>query len=143
MSTKLSPGQYLGDNFVLTAVPDYVQNATDGTFFSANGNLNPTLQNYELTTNHGVLAAKFNAPLVTDVGGNAAVLGDSLRHCLVPPEDPAALAAAWSALLLNAASRAEAAAEARNQVITSFSLQAMVRRYQELYQGRDVTDGLP
>ena len=34
-------------------------------------------------------------PVVTDVGGNAAVLGRELAHRLVPGQDPAALADAW------------------------------------------------
>ena len=74
-------------------------------------------------------------PVVTDVGGNAAVLGDRLRHRLVPPEDSAALAAAWrDALGAPDVLRADAC-EARSRVSRSFGLDAMRSRYERLYQG--------
>jgi glycosyltransferase involved in cell wall biosynthesis len=38
-------------------------------------------------------------PVVTDVGGNATVLGPDLRHRLVAPGNPLALATAWRAVL--------------------------------------------
>lgn len=37
--------------------------------------------------------------MMTDVGGKAAVLGDSLRHRLVPPRDSRTLATAWHSVL--------------------------------------------
>lgn len=75
------------------------------------------------------------APIVTDVGGNAAVLGDALRHRLVPSEDPAALAEAWSALLADPTLRARESALARQRVIDAFGLEAMVRAYERAYAG--------
>jgi glycosyltransferase involved in cell wall biosynthesis len=72
-------------------------------------------------------------PVVTDVGGNAAVLGEALRHRLVPAGDPGALARAWSAALADEARRAADGAEARRRVIAGFSLDAMVDRYELLY----------
>ncbi|HEX5436693.1 MAG TPA: glycosyltransferase [Gemmatimonadaceae bacterium] len=74
-------------------------------------------------------------PIVTDVGGNAAVLGDALRHRLVPAERPEALAAAWSAALEQPAARCEDALRARARVEQAFGLEAMVRAYEALYAG--------
>jgi glycosyltransferase involved in cell wall biosynthesis len=72
-------------------------------------------------------------PVVTDVGGNAEVLGPVLRHRLVAAAEPAALAGAWRAALLDPARRAADAANARQRVMEAFSLAAMVHRYEGLY----------
>jgi glycosyltransferase involved in cell wall biosynthesis len=72
-------------------------------------------------------------PVATDVGGNASVLGAGLRHRLVPPEDPDALAAAWLAALRDPVRRATDARLARQRVQEAFSLQSMVRAYERLY----------
>jgi glycosyltransferase involved in cell wall biosynthesis len=75
------------------------------------------------------------APVVTDVGGNAAVLGDRLRHCLVPSESPAALAAAWAAALADSARLEQDRAAARKRVIDAFAVEAMVQAYEWVYNG--------
>jgi glycosyltransferase involved in cell wall biosynthesis len=76
-------------------------------------------------------------PVVTDVGGNAAVLGPDLAHRLVPPSDPAALAGAWLRALRDAAGRARDVTLARGRVEARFSLDAMVCAYEALYlEGR-------
>jgi glycosyltransferase involved in cell wall biosynthesis len=75
------------------------------------------------------------APVVTRVGGTCAVLGDRLAHRLVPPEDPTALAAAWSAALADSALRRSDADQARVRVESAFGLEAMVRAYEALYRG--------
>lgn len=72
-------------------------------------------------------------PVVTDVGGNAAVLGESLRHRLVAPEDPAALARAWRAALTDPDRMRADARAARDRVVSKFSIEATVRAYEELY----------
>jgi glycosyltransferase involved in cell wall biosynthesis len=72
-------------------------------------------------------------PVVTDVGGNAAVLGAELRHRLVPSGDPGALAAAWRAALVDSARRSADSLAARRRVECSFGIGAMVRAYEELY----------
>jgi glycosyltransferase involved in cell wall biosynthesis len=72
-------------------------------------------------------------PVVTDVGGNAAVLGPDLAHGLVPPEDPVALAGAWLRVLRDAASRKKDARTARDRVVTKFSLTVMAEAYEKLY----------
>jgi glycosyltransferase involved in cell wall biosynthesis len=73
-------------------------------------------------------------PVVTDVGGNAAVLGSELRHRLVAPADPAALARAWMDALADPARRTADAKQARERVMAHFSLSAMVRGYAAIYR---------
>jgi D-inositol-3-phosphate glycosyltransferase len=73
-------------------------------------------------------------PVVTEVGGNAAVLGPELAHRLVSPEDPEALAAAWQAALGDPAARRSDGTTARARVERHFSLAAMVRSYESLYR---------
>lgn len=75
-------------------------------------------------------------PVVTEVGGTPAVLGDALRHRLVPPRQPDALAAAWRAALGDAGRRRDDAALARARVEEAFGLDAMVRRYEAIYLGQ-------
>lgn len=72
-------------------------------------------------------------PVVTDVGGNAYVLGPALRHRLVPSESPKALAAAWNNALREPRRRAEDAAAARRRIESEFALPVMVRAYENLY----------
>lgn len=79
-------------------------------------------------------------PVVTDVGGNAAVLGDGLRHRLVPSEDPQALAESWRRALEDPAARSADARAARQRVLETFSLQAAVRAYEDLYVAPEEAD---
>lgn len=72
-------------------------------------------------------------PVVTDVGGNGAVLGRELRHRLVPSLQPQALADAWRAALRDQYGRTKDSDRARNRVQEAFSLGAMVQAYQKLY----------
>jgi glycosyltransferase involved in cell wall biosynthesis len=72
-------------------------------------------------------------PVVTDVGGNAAVLGDELRHRLVPSGDVDALAAAWQDCLADRESAATDARNARARVVSRFNLGVMLRTYARLY----------
>jgi len=74
-------------------------------------------------------------PVVTEVGGTPAVLGDGLRHRLVPPRQPEALAAAWRAALRDVECRRADAGLARKRVEEAFGLDAMVRRYEAIYLG--------
>ncbi len=73
-------------------------------------------------------------PVVTDVGGNAAVLGPALRPRLVRPGDPDALAAAWMDALGDDTRRQIDAIRARKRVIEEFSLPRMVRDYESIYE---------
>jgi glycosyltransferase involved in cell wall biosynthesis len=73
------------------------------------------------------------APAVTNVGGNADVLGDELRDCLVPSGEPEALAVAWEDTLLNPERARDHRAAARRRVVESFGLESMVRAYEDVY----------
>jgi len=73
-------------------------------------------------------------PVVTDVGGNSAVLGDALAHRLVTPGDPAALAAAWLAAMHEPERRRADGTFARARVTQQFSLRRMVSEYERLYE---------
>lgn len=74
-------------------------------------------------------------PVVTDVGGNAAVLGAALKHRLVPSGDAASLAAGYRRAIENAEERRRDAQEARRRVEEAYSLEAMVRAYGAIYEG--------
>jgi glycosyltransferase involved in cell wall biosynthesis len=74
-------------------------------------------------------------PVVTDVGGNGAVLGSTLRHRVVPPDDPGALATAWLDALHNPARRRDDAQLARERVCQVYGLEGMVRAYAAIYGG--------
>ncbi|HET9983155.1 MAG TPA: glycosyltransferase [Longimicrobiales bacterium] len=73
-------------------------------------------------------------PVVTDVGGNRAVLGPDLADHAVPPGDEAALAGAWRTYLLEPELRRRAGRRARARVEREFSLQAMVEKHATLYR---------
>jgi glycosyltransferase involved in cell wall biosynthesis len=73
-------------------------------------------------------------PIVTDVGGNAAVLGETLAHRLVVRANPQALAAAWCNALSDPAQLRCDAEAARRRIVDAFGLDAMVRRYETLYE---------
>lgn len=79
-------------------------------------------------------------PVVTDVGGNAAVLGTALEHRLVPPSDPQALASALLRGLQNAQERQRDAVVARQRIVEQFSLRAMVQQYEALYSAAQQPD---
>jgi len=72
-------------------------------------------------------------PVVTNVGGNAAVLGDELKHRLVPAADPEALALALAGAICNPEQLRRDAATARQRVVQQFGLDAMVSSYETLY----------
>ena len=73
-------------------------------------------------------------PVVTDVGGNAAVLGSALKHRLVPPADPTALARAWMDALQKENRRRADAQVARESVARNHSIESTVAAYSRLYQ---------
>lgn len=69
---------------------------------------------------------------VTDVGDSAQLVGDTGR--VVPPRDARALAQAWQALLaMPAGDRRDLGAAARRRIGQCYSLQSVVRRYEDLY----------
>ena len=70
---------------------------------------------------------------VTDVGDSARLVGDAGR--VVPPGDPIALAAAWSELIRMGKDRRRSIGEAaRRRIAEDFSIDAMVRRYEQVYE---------
>ena len=84
-------------------------------------------------------------PVVTDVGGNSAILGPELAHRTVPPNEPVPLAGAWLRAIKDAASRKKDARTARDRVLSKFSLTAMAGAYEDLYAtcGRDGSVAFP
>ncbi len=69
-------------------------------------------------------------PVVTDVGGNADVLGPSLSSGLVPFGNSTALADAWET---NLAGRETASQAARARVLGGFDLDAVAAAYERVY----------
>jgi glycosyltransferase involved in cell wall biosynthesis len=70
--------------------------------------------------------------VVTDVGESAAVVGDT--GIVVPPRDPAALAAAIERLIALGREGLEALGRrARERAVDRYSLDAVVREYEALY----------
>jgi len=72
-------------------------------------------------------------PIITDVGGNAAVLGPDLEHRLVVPANPDAMAIALSDGLADCSTRERDSKVARARVVEHFGLDQMVQRYESLY----------
>lgn len=74
-------------------------------------------------------------PIVaTRVGGNAEIVADGVTGCLVPPRDPAALAAAVLGLLDDEPRRQAMASAARTWLLDHGTFQVMAERYRRLYQ---------
>jgi glycosyltransferase involved in cell wall biosynthesis len=74
-------------------------------------------------------------PLVTNVGSNAEVLGETLAHHVVPDGDADALLASLTALLKSPATRRAAGARAREAAVARHSLTQMLDAYERLYRG--------
>jgi glycosyltransferase involved in cell wall biosynthesis len=70
--------------------------------------------------------------VATDVGDSATIVGDT--GALVPPDDPAALAAGIESLLARTPEeRAAGGARARDRVAANWSLPVVARRFEDLY----------
>lgn len=77
--------------------------------------------------------------VTTDVGDSAAIVGDS--GLVVPPRNPAKLAAAWERLRSEGNdSRAARGAAARQRVADRYALAAMIEAYRALYAELVVSD---
>ncbi|HEY3607595.1 MAG TPA: GT4 family glycosyltransferase PelF, partial [Pseudonocardiaceae bacterium] len=70
--------------------------------------------------------------VATDVGGVSEAIGDT--GIVVPPRDPAAMAAAFVTLLTNHARRALLGAAARDRVLEFFTLDKAIDTFDELYR---------
>lgn len=71
--------------------------------------------------------------IVTDVGGNAEAVVDGETGIVVPPADPAALAAALLRVAEDPALRRKLGDAGRERVATQFTLDACVAKYRALY----------
>jgi glycosyltransferase involved in cell wall biosynthesis len=74
-----------------------------------------------------------SAVVATDVGSVAEVVRDGETGLLVPPEDPAALAAAMRQLLGQEELRRRLGAEGRRLVLERFTADRMARSFRALY----------
>jgi glycosyltransferase involved in cell wall biosynthesis len=72
-------------------------------------------------------------PVVTDVGGNRAVLGAGLAGGLVAFGDASALAGAWADTLRSSAERSRRSGLARQHVVESFSAASAAAGYESVY----------
>jgi glycosyltransferase involved in cell wall biosynthesis len=72
--------------------------------------------------------------VATAVGGIPETVADGRTGLLVPPEDPAALAAAIAALDRDRALAQRMGEAGRRRVIAEFSMEAMASRYERLYE---------
>lgn len=78
--------------------------------------------------------------VVTDVGDSAVIVADTGR--VVPPADPAALAAAWAALAdADPSERKTLGEAARKRVMDHYALPAIVGQFEDLYAA--VANGRP
>jgi glycosyltransferase involved in cell wall biosynthesis len=71
--------------------------------------------------------------IATDTGGNPDLLRDGVSGLLVPPGSSTELASAMLRLLEDPAAARALAATARKRAADSFSLSAMIHRYEDLY----------
>jgi glycosyltransferase involved in cell wall biosynthesis len=73
-------------------------------------------------------------PIVaTAVGGNVGLIDDGVHGLLVPPDNPAALAAAISRLMEDASLTTQMGWAARRRVEERYSREAMLRRFETFY----------
>jgi glycosyltransferase involved in cell wall biosynthesis len=73
-------------------------------------------------------------PVVTDVGGNADVLGAKLHHRLVKPGSSEEIAAAWQGAIDDTHRLRADGKLARERVVEQFSVDAMAAAYENLYR---------
>lgn len=74
-------------------------------------------------------------PIVTDVGGNRAVLGPELEELLVPADSASQLKAGWQRLLANGDLRRDLGRRAQSRVGQVFGLEGMLAQHAALYRG--------
>ena len=80
--------------------------------------------------------------VATDVGDAAEIIGDT--GTVVPPRDPASLAAAWQRFAsLSLQERVVGGGAARARIVAQFSLTSIVRRYEAVYEGLASSDVPP
>jgi sugar transferase (PEP-CTERM/EpsH1 system associated) len=74
------------------------------------------------------------APVVSDVGGNAEIVRDGVCGLVFPSDDVPALSSRLASLCSDPARRSALAASARARVTESFGMDAMIGRYERLYE---------
>lgn len=82
-------------------------------------------------------------PLVTNVGSNAEVLGETLARHVVPDGDADALVTALTGLLESANTRRVAGARAREAALARHGLSQMLDTYERLYRGEALVTRRP
>jgi glycosyltransferase involved in cell wall biosynthesis len=75
------------------------------------------------------------AVVASAVGAAPELIADGVHGLLVPPDDPPALAATLAALLLDPARARRLGEAARRRARERYSREAMVRRFEDFYQG--------
>jgi starch synthase len=92
-------------------------------------------------------AAASGVPVVAShVGGLPEVVADGETGLLVPPEDPAALAAALAGLIRDPSRRRALGRSARERAVALYDWQACARRMEQLYEetlGREPRKAVP
>ena len=74
------------------------------------------------------------AVVASDVGGNPEIVNDGIDGLLFPSGNVEALASQLQSLLTNADRRAQLARGGRERVLHSFTIDAMISRYETLYE---------
>jgi glycosyltransferase involved in cell wall biosynthesis len=127
--TEIAASRGLGDSVVLLGWRDDIHDLHSAfTLFTMSSRSEGTSVSLLEAMSAGL------CPVITDVGGNAVVLGPVLQHRLVPTESPRALAEAWTVALTDREARRNDGEKARRRVQERFSLERMVRSYEELYR---------
>jgi glycosyltransferase involved in cell wall biosynthesis len=71
--------------------------------------------------------------VITDIGGNREVIEHGKTGFLVPPKSPQSIAEAVISCLKQSELAHRIGEQARQEILTRFSLEAMVRNYEILY----------
>ena len=119
----------IADRVIFTGLRDDVPALLSAADVSVMPSLNEALSNVLLES----MAA--GAPVVaTDVGGTAEALQHERSGLLIPPANPAAMAAAINRLLTNPSLACELGARARQVIVERFSLDRMVADTAAVYE---------
>jgi L-malate glycosyltransferase len=125
---RLAAERSLGDRFVLEGalndVPGFLADLDVAVLPSRSEGMSNALLEY---------MAAGKAIVATAVGGNTRLIEDGTHGFLVPPNDPAILAAAVSRLLGDAELAERLGRAARRRVADCYSREAMVRRFETFY----------
>ncbi len=111
----------------------YRRNVAD--FLAAFDVLVSASRDNEGCSNSVLEAMAMEVPVIgTDIGGNRELIQDGVTGYLVPPDEPAALASKLSWVMEHWDQVTQLARETSLLVMGRFSLEGMVRQYEELYE---------